>query len=777
MDKLTAIKIKYNDGTYSDEIPISALAENVEWNNSYTLVDILGEVAYDTKGSIQDQISQLFNEKVSQTDLNTYVQTQLQTSVTTWLNNNVDPVGSAVVVDSSLTITGAAADAKITGNVKDSIKSIEKEAYQQRKLNFEQGAIDAATGNFITNDKRIRAKITIPYLKKIKIDDNNTFFTIFAFSNDTYMGEWTGSGFQKTVIRITDKDFNTSFMENYDYTYWIMFGYTNNRSISITDSSLIHFYTGDFFNIINYTNFDSNNNINWKQGGFNVTTGQSANMPYRIITKISNDITFIDMNKDWFVTIMAFSKDDTYIGCWNGKDFKKEACRLYGKTSISHLHNYDYIFYAMAGVRDGSFITPSDGLNNIYFIYNKVDYLNKNLYPEDNLVWWEKLIKVSTGEKNYADYRIIAKLSKNCKKVSILKDNLFFTICAYSGSTYIGVWNGETFVKEAHRFENDLDISQLNKYNYIYWIMVGHDDNSVITLSDGDNIIVTTDLIANEIKKKKYTYSYQPNIIFQCRNVDDTRFPPESKWSIKAAAENQYDRVRCTVRKTTDGVYFLCHDATINNYVRNMDGTELTESVSSEEKTLAQLNQYDWGIKYGSQYAGATVPLLEDFLKYSAFYNMGVTWHAASSGVQTNEAIDEQIAMIDKYGLTDNLIVITSGQRLDVLQRFVAHNPRISCYVGGEQSYFEDQSKLTIIEQLQTPYNKIYVQLFPWGTTPTDNFIALAKSKNWLLYDSISMTEDDLCNEDMFAKGYSLRELNNVYNIKDTVREWVNSMF
>lgn len=29
MDKLIAMKIKYDDGTYSDEIPISVLAENV----------------------------------------------------------------------------------------------------------------------------------------------------------------------------------------------------------------------------------------------------------------------------------------------------------------------------------------------------------------------------------------------------------------------------------------------------------------------------------------------------------------------------------------------------------------------------------------------------------------------------------------------------------------------------------------------------------------------------------------------------------------------------
>ena len=37
--------------------------------------------------------------------------------VTAWLNENVDPVGSAVVVDESLSISGAAADAKVTGTI------------------------------------------------------------------------------------------------------------------------------------------------------------------------------------------------------------------------------------------------------------------------------------------------------------------------------------------------------------------------------------------------------------------------------------------------------------------------------------------------------------------------------------------------------------------------------------------------------------------------------------------------------------------------------------
>ena len=104
MDKLTAIKIKYDDGTYSDEIPVGVLSENVEWDSTHTLVDVLGNVDPSTKGTLQDQISRLFNEKASITQLNNYVASQLNTNVTNWLNTNVNPVGSAVIVDSSLTI-------------------------------------------------------------------------------------------------------------------------------------------------------------------------------------------------------------------------------------------------------------------------------------------------------------------------------------------------------------------------------------------------------------------------------------------------------------------------------------------------------------------------------------------------------------------------------------------------------------------------------------------------------------------------------------------------
>ena len=68
MNKLYAIKIKQADGNYGAAIPICALAQNIDWNNTLTLTDILGQV--DTSVSIQDQINNLKNTKANQTAIN-----------------------------------------------------------------------------------------------------------------------------------------------------------------------------------------------------------------------------------------------------------------------------------------------------------------------------------------------------------------------------------------------------------------------------------------------------------------------------------------------------------------------------------------------------------------------------------------------------------------------------------------------------------------------------------------------------------------------------------
>lgn len=60
MDKLKSIKIKYQDGTYSDEIPIGVSVENVDYNDTKTLKQVLSLDV--TKGTVEERLNKQSND-------------------------------------------------------------------------------------------------------------------------------------------------------------------------------------------------------------------------------------------------------------------------------------------------------------------------------------------------------------------------------------------------------------------------------------------------------------------------------------------------------------------------------------------------------------------------------------------------------------------------------------------------------------------------------------------------------------------------------------------
>ena len=267
-------------------------------------------------------------------------------------------------------------------------------------------------------------------------------------------------------------------------------------------------------------------------------------------------------------------------------------------------------------------------------------------------------------------------------------------------------------------------------------------------------------------------FSSVPNIIWQAREVGSGGYPPFSKDYVKLSASNQFDRVIVYVRITTDGYYVSIHDDTINNEARNPDGTTISGTISSNGQSLATLNSYDWGIKYGSQYAGMGVPMVEDVMKWAAWYNLGLTVHFSYGFNQTDA--ENIFDMAAKYGLIDNLIVLSSGGlQFSRTDYFKALDDRISYYFGC--TYADFQTNLTTIKGYLTSRNSVYVQPYPWGTIADDTYRQLATRNGLKLMNTTVMSANDLFNTVGFNKGYSLIETAGISNIKATVKMWADT--
>lgn len=291
---------------------------------------------------------------------------------------------------------------------------------------------------------------------------------------------------------------------------------------------------------------------------------------------------------------------------------------------------------------------------------------------------------------------------------------------------------------------------------------------------EGWSSAVTTIKIEDITDKPTEYFGKLPNIIWQCRDgrVSSVQYPPQTKWAILESAKNQYDRVRLSIRKTTDGYFFLCHDTTINFLATNPDGSDISGGlVSPDGKTLAELNNYDWGHRFGSKWDGMNVPMLEDGLYYANLCNIAIT--AELKFAPTQSEVDELWGLFTKYNIDKHLVIETSD--LSVAELFSAKSEYISFGFGGSISDF--RSNLQSYNSLKTEHNQIYYLVYStFGTPPTDAEIAEVKSAGFATWFTPIFNKTTLLDTLGFAKGIDLIECANIPFIKSAVREYADSI-
>ena len=360
---------------------------------------------------------------------------------------------------------------------------------------------------------------------------------------------------------------------------------------------------------------------------------------------------------------------------------------------------------------------------------------------------WHVQSRIRTKDVIELPYSVLVSMATGVYLVSLFNDD--------------GTWRIDT----AWRTTQEFLIPAYTKFRLMLSLDQVNDNYAPI-----DSILDSVSIVYDNISN----FSAVPNVVYQCRNVNDAVYPPYTKYYIQASAANEYDRVRFNVRKSTDGVFFLCHDTTINSEARNPDGSEITTSITASSLSISGLNAYDWGIKYGEKYAGLGVPLLSDALFYSSMFNLGVTLEI--SYIPSTEDVASICAMCAKYGLLDKLIIIDiTYTDFATLKKFTSYNPRISVFVGAEESWWTAEH-IAQVKELQTEFNSVYIQLHPWGTWSTENIINIAGANNFKLYNSIIMDEWDFKQNKTFTGGYNLLECNNIPMIKQFARDWANKV-
>ena len=95
---------------------------------------------------VQEEINNKLDEMATSGALSNLLAPLIPGLVTNWLTEHVNPVGSAVVVDNSLTVSGAAADAKTTGD-KIKLKSNQYQSSQSKNTVYSQPGTTWYTGS------------------------------------------------------------------------------------------------------------------------------------------------------------------------------------------------------------------------------------------------------------------------------------------------------------------------------------------------------------------------------------------------------------------------------------------------------------------------------------------------------------------------------------------------------------------------------------------------------------------------------------------------------
>lgn len=251
----------YLNNTISD---VAAMEDNVEglYNAYNELQACYNELEkfvndyfdnLDVQEEINNKLDAMVTDGTMDALIEPFVNDGIGSAVTSWLNEYVDPVGSAVVVDNSLTIEGAAADAKVTGartlkyasvSAPFGLSDMARNSYvYTRSQNFNDCPSDIPNDTFICVVRRNAneaGNVSSVFVITMVADEPDVY--VARFSETASFGEWTKLANDKNVIHYFNphnETFSAASMPVNTYTYCNVSLFTDSPS-QLTSNYAVH---------------------------------------------------------------------------------------------------------------------------------------------------------------------------------------------------------------------------------------------------------------------------------------------------------------------------------------------------------------------------------------------------------------------------------------------------------------------------------------------------------------------------------------------------------
>lgn len=191
--------------------------------------------------------------------------------------------------------------------------------------------------------------------------------------------------------------------------------------------------------------------------------------------------------------------------------------------------------------------------------------------------------------------------------------------------------------------------------------------------------------------------------------LNPTRLIPEgSEQAFIQAAKNGFDTLEFDVQFTSDGIPVIFHDNTINNVAMNPDGTEISTPIEVINTTYTDLMQYDYGIRYGANYAGTKLLTLQEGVSIAKNLGMDIM-PEIKRGFNQNR-LQEVINIVSGFDMLENCIwqaLASSGGKANI-DMMLSYNQTINILylvTGADVSSDAIEKALSAIRDI----NRVYI--------------------------------------------------------------------